>query len=323
MKGIRFYSLFFVAVFLGGLPLDGFAQTYPTKAIKVVVPFAAGGSNDLVARALQKPLGKELKQTIVVENIPAGTTKVGTLEVIKSEPNGYTLLCVGHSPLMGYYYSGTYDFKVWKKLTVIGQSGEMPYSCVETRVESPFKTWAELVQHAKKNPSKMTVGGPGAGGLQNLVAIETAKAAGIEVRYVPFAGGGPSGTAVLGGHVDYRICPPSEAITNVRAGKTRILGVAYAKRLPELPEVPTFKELGLPGEVPTLAFDYWGPPDLPQNIVDTFARALEKALQDPEYRQFCERIIYYPIFKDGPALRQEMKWFEENLGSKLAAFFKK
>ncbi len=323
MKINKLFWVFFLGIIFSGLTYNGFAQEYPMKPIRVIVPFAAGGANDLVARALQKPLAKELKQPVTVENIPAGTTKVGTLEVMKADPNGYTLLCAGHAAIMGYYYSGTYDFKIWEKLTIIGQSGEMPYACMETRVESPFKTWAELVEYAKKNPGKVTVGGPGAGGVQNLIAIETAKAVGIDVRYVPFAGGGPSGTAVLGGHVDYRVCPPSEAITNVRAGKTRVLGVAYEKRLPELPDVPTFKELGLPGEFPTLSYDYWGPMNLPPRIVNTFANALEKALQDPDYRLFCQRIIYFPIFKDGPMLKKDMRWFEETIGPKLAVFYRK
>jgi tripartite-type tricarboxylate transporter receptor subunit TctC len=323
MKKGRIFWVFFIIIFALGLPFYGFAQTYPAKPIRVIVPFSAGGSNDLIARALQKPLGKELKGTIVVENIPAGTTKLGTLEVMKAEPDGHTLLFASHGALMGYFYSGTYDFRVWEKLVIIAQSGDMPYGFFEVRADSPFKTWGELVSFAKKNPGKLTCGGPGAGGVMNLNVIEAAKAAGIEVKYVPFAGGGPSGTALLGGHVDFRVCLPPEAYPNVKAGKTRGLAISYGQRLPEMPEVPTFKELGLMEVIPPLSYDYWGPPNLPAALVTQISRAVEKAVKDPDYLEFCKRIVYQPVFKDAAMLKEDIKYFEEKVGPKLEAAFPK
>jgi len=317
----KIFWILFAGLFILGLPLDGAAQSYPAKPIRVIVPFSAGGSNDLIGRTLAKPLGRELKGTMVVENIPAGTTKLGTLEVMKAEPDGHTLLFASHGALMGYFYSGTYDFRVWEKLTIIAQSGDMPYGFFEVRSDSPFKTWGELVAFAKKNPGKLTCGGPGAGGVMNLNVIEAAKAAGIDVKYVPFAGGGPSGTALLGGHVDFRVCLPPEAYPNVKAGKTRGLAISYGKRLPEMPEVPTFKELGLMEVIPPISYDYWGPPNLPANLVDQISKAVEKAVQDPEYREFCKRIVYQPVFKNAAELKADIKYFEEKVGPKLEAAF--
>ncbi len=323
MKGNKILLGLFSFVFLLAYAGDGLAQSFPTKPIRVIVPFSAGGSNDIICRALQKPLGKELKGTIVVENIPAGTTKLATLEVMKSEPDGHTLLFASHGALMGYFYSGTYDFKVWEKLTIIGQSGEMPYGFLEVLADSPFKTWADLVQYAKKNPGKLTCGGPGAGGVMNLIALETAKSAGIEIKYVPFAGAGPSGIALLGGHVDYRVCLICDTLPNIKAGKTRGLGISYGQRLPETPNVPTFKELGIMEEIPTLSYDFWGPPQLPQSIGNIIGKAVERAVKDPDYLQFCQRIAYQPVFKNPQELKEDMKWFEEKVGPKLAAFYKK
>ena len=323
MKGGKIFLGLWSFVFLLAYVSDGLAQNFPTKPIRVIVPFSAGGSNDLIARALQKPLGKELKGTIVVEDIPAGTTKLGTLEVMKAEPDGHTLLFASHGALMGYFYSGTYDSKVWEKLTIIAQSGDMPYGFFEVRADSPFKTWADLVSFAKRNPGKLTCGGPGAGGVMNLNVIETAKAAGIEVKYVPFAGGGPSGTALLGGHVDYRVCLPPEAYPNIKAGKTRGLAISYGKRLPEMPDVPTFKELGLMDVIPPISYDFWGPPNLPPNLVNQISRAVEKAVKDPEYLDFCKRMVYQPVFKDAKMLREDIKFFEEKVGPKLEAAFPK
>ncbi len=323
MKGVKILLVLVSYLFLAGYAHDGFAQNYPTKPIRVIVPFSAGGSNDLIARTLQKPLGKELKGTIIVENIPAGTTKLGTLEVMKAEPDGHTLLFASHGALMGYFYSGTYDFKVWEKLTIIAQSGDMPYGFLEVRSDSPFKAWADLVSFAKKNPGKLTCGGPGAGGVMNLNVIETAKAAGIDVKYVPFAGAGPSGTALLGGHVDYRVCLPPEAYPNIKAGKTRGLAISYGKRLPEMPDVPTFKELGLMDVIPPLSYDFWGPPNLPESLLNQISKAVEKAVKDPGYLDFCRRMVYQPVFKDAQTLKEDIKFFEEKVGPKLAATFPK
>jgi tripartite-type tricarboxylate transporter receptor subunit TctC len=242
---------------------------------------------------------------------------------MKAEPDGHTLLFASHGALMGYFYSGTYDFKVWEKLTIIAQSGDMPYGFLEVRSDSPFKTWADLVSFAKKNPGKLTCGGPGAGGVMNLNVIETAKAAGIDVKYVPFAGAGPSGTALLGGHVDYRVCLPPEAYPNIKAGKTRGLAISYGKRLPEMPDVPTFKELGLMEVIPPLSYDFWGPPNLPKSLLNQISKAVEKAVKDPGYLDFCRRILYQPIFKDAQALKEDIKIFEEKVGPKLAATFPK
>ena len=323
MKGVKILLVLVSYLFLAGYAHDGFAQNYPTKPIRVIVPFSAGGSNDLIARTLQKPLGKELKGTIVVENIPAGTTKLGTLEVMKAEPDGHTLLFASHGALMGYFYSGTYDFKVWEKLTIIAQSGDMPYGLLEVRSDSPFKTWADLVSFAKKNPGKLICGGPGAGGVMNLNVIETAKSAGIDVKYVPFAGAGPSGTALLGGHVDYRVCLPADTYPNIKAGKTRGLAISYGKRLPEMPDVPTFKELGLMDVIPPLSYDFWGPPNLPESLSSQISKAVEKALKDPGYLDFCRRMVYQPVFKDAQTLKEDIKFFQEKVGPKLAATFPK
>jgi tripartite-type tricarboxylate transporter receptor subunit TctC len=291
----------------------------------MIVPFAAGGSNDLVGRSLARAMSKDLKVNIVVENITTGNTKLGTLEVVKADPDGYNLLFAGHKALMGYYYSGTYETKVWEQMSLMGQSGEQPYGFLETRVESPFKNWGDLAKYAKQNPGKLTCGGPGAGGLMNLIAQETARAAGIDIRYVPFAGAGPSGTAVLGGHVDYRVCLVAEALPNIRAGKTRGLAISYPNRIPELPEVPTFKELGIAFvDFPlTLSYDLWGPLKLSQSIQDTLAKALQKGVQDADYVQFCKKISYFPVYKDANALQADIKLFDEKVGTKLAAFYKK
>lgn len=325
MKKSKVWVAIITAISLLALGDDGSAQPYPTKPIRMIVPFAAGGSADLVGRALARPLGKELKVNVMVENIPGGSTKLGTMEVIKAEPDGYTLMFAAHKAIMGYYYSGTHSSKVWEQMVLMGQSGEQPYGFFEARLDAPFKGWNELVKHAKQNPGKLTCGGPGAGGMMNLIVQETARAAGIEIRYVPFAGAGPSGTALLGGHVDYRVCSASEALPNIRGGKTRGLAISDPKRIPDLPDVPTFDELGIAFvDFPLmLSFDLWGPPKLPKNIQDILANALEKAVADPEYAQFVRRFVYYPTFLNSQGVREKIKVFEDKIGPKLTELYKK
>ncbi len=309
------------AAALWGAANTGLAQGYPAKPVRVIVPFAAGGANDLVARALQRPLGKVLNGTVVVENLPGASTKIAVNELIKAAPDGHTLMLAGNVALMGYYYSGIYDAKVWDQMTILGQTGQMPWGMFEVRADSPIKSWADLVSFAKKNPGKLSAGGPAPGGMMNLFVIETARSAGIDVTYVPFAGGGPSGTALLGGHVEYRVAQPSEVYPNVRAGKTRGLAVAFATRMPEMPDVPTFKELGIMFEVPPFGFDYWGPANMAPSLANQLSRAIEQAVKDPEFTEVAKRLVYQPVFTGPEVLRESMKSFEKNIGPKLEAAF--
>jgi len=313
-------------VSLGGILLWGvanasLAQNYPAKPIRIIVPFAAAGANDLVARAIQRPLGKILGGTLFVENIAGASTKIGVGEIMKAAPDGYTLMLAGNVALLGYYYSGIYDTKFWDQLTILGQTGQMPWGMLEARADAPFKNWAELVSYAKKNPGKLNVGGPAPGGMMNLIALETAKSAGIDITYVPFAGGGPSGTALLGGHIEYRVAQPPEVIPNLRAGKNRGLAVAFPTRLPEMPDVPTFKELGIMYEIPVFGFDFWGPPNLPSALAKRLSAAIEQAIKDPEFVDAAKRLAYMPVFTGPDALRESMRNFEKDTGPKLAATF--
>ncbi len=311
--------LLFVGMVSWGAAQCGFAQAYPSKVIRVIVPFAAGGANDLIARALQRPLGKVLGGTIVVENKAGASTKIAVTELMKSAPDGYTLILLGHGALLGYYYTGIYDSKVWDQMTILGQTGQMAWGALEVRADSAFKTWADVVSFGKQNPGKLSAGGPAPGGMMSLIVLESAKSAGFNVTYVPFAGGGPSGIALLGGHVQYRVAQPPEVYPNVRAGKTRALAVAAPKRLPEMPDVPTFRELGIAFDVPTFGFDFWAPANLPAALADQLSKAIEQAIKDPEFIDVAKALTYQPVFIGPEALRAGMRDFEKNLGPKLEA----
>ena len=297
------------------------ANDFPSKPIRVIVPFAAGGANDLIARALQRPLGKALGGTVVVENRAGGSTKIGTQALLRAEPDGHTLLLLGHVALMSYYYSGIYDSKVWDEMTVLGQTGQMAWGMLEARADAPFQTWQELIAFAKKNPGKLSAGGPALGGMMNLIILESAASAGIDITYIPYAGGAPSGAALLGGHVQYRVAQPPEVYPNVKAGLTRGLAVAFPTRLPEMPDVPTLKELGIQEDVPVFGFDFWGPGQMPAALAQQISKAIEEAVKDPEYIEVAKRLTYQPIFTSPEVLKVSIKNFEGNVGPRLEKAF--
>jgi len=297
------------------------AQGFPSKPVRLIVPFAAGGANDLNARSLQVPLGKALGGTVVVENIAGGSTKIAVDQVMRAAPDGHTLILVGAGPLMGYHYSGIFESKIWEQLTLLGRTGSMPWVVIEAKADAPYKTWPELVEYAKKNPGKLSAGGPAKGGIMELTAVETAKNAGIDVTYVPFQGGGPSGLALLGGHVAYRVAQASEVYPNVSAGKTRALGVGSPVRMPELPDVPTLKEVGILFDIPPFGFDLWGPAGMSPAVVKQISAALEQAVKDPEYMAISRKFVYEPVFTGPAALKDGIRYFDSEIGPRLLKAF--
>jgi tripartite-type tricarboxylate transporter receptor subunit TctC len=142
-------------------PSGSYADDFPKRPIRMIITYSAGGGTDVLGRAFQIPLEKTLGTKIVIDNIPAGTTKIGTMEAMKSKPDGYTIMLMPDTGWVTRYYSGTYDFKVYEKLTPLGNITSEPYGFVEVTVESPFKTWKDLVNIAKEKPGQLTCGGPG------------------------------------------------------------------------------------------------------------------------------------------------------------------
>lgn len=322
MKRTNLVTLFFSIFFILGLASSGIADSFPTRPIRFIIPFPPGGGNDIVGRAIQRPLEKELGTKVIMENIPGGATKVATLELAKAKPDGYTIMILPDQAWLGLYYSKTYDTKMWEKITPISGLTSEPWGFIETRVESAYKTWSDFVKAATDKPGKLSCGTPYSGGVLELIFNQLTKAAGIDVTYVPFAGAGPAQIAMLGGHIDVRICMAPEAITMIKAGKSRGLVTAGEKRLKALPDVPTFKELNL-GESLYLTRSIWGPPNLPQNILNVLSRGIEKAIQDPDFVKLIENDLMYTVdFAPGPKVLEELRKFDSKYGPRLAASYK-
>ncbi len=300
-----------------GLTSAGFAADFPSKMIRLISPFPPGGPNGIVCQALQEPLGKALGVKILIEPMGGASTKTGTNAALSASPDGYTIILSSDLTWLFLYYSKVYSTKVWEQLTPIGNVTLEPYGLIEVRMESPFKTWADLVKAAKENPGKLTCGGTGAGGLAQALNIQINKAAGIETTYVPFSGGGPSTMALLGGHVDFRPAGLSEAYPNMKGGKSRVLAIPTEKRMAEFPDIPTYKELGL-GEGIDLVRSVWGPPNLPAPLVQRLTDGLAKATKDPEFVKLMETQLHNIVeYRPPEKVLSVIKNFDRNNGTKL------
>ena len=312
-----------VAVGIGAIATQASAQTtgYPARPIKVVVPYAPGGGATIITRALQQSLGDVLGVAVVVDNRPGGATKVGTTEVANATPDGYTLLMIPPIAWVGYYYSKTYDTKPWEEMTPIAQFAETPYNFIATRVGSGLDTWAKVVAKAKANPGTIKGAGPAAGGLVEFTFNQLMEKSGITGIYVPFQGAQPALTALLGGHVDFQITTLGDGMVTTRQGQTHALAVSSENRVSTARDVPTFAELGI-ADTLTNTFCFWGPKGMDPKVVEIFAKAVKKAIEDPKYVELVEKRDYTVGFKSGAEILDSLKAFDNKWGPRLAASFK-
>jgi tripartite-type tricarboxylate transporter receptor subunit TctC len=318
----KIFILGFLVLFAWGT--IGMAADFPQRPIRMIIPWSAGGGSDVLCRAFQPAFEKVLGQKIIIENMPGGATKIGTMELMKAKSDGYTLL-FSNEAWICRFYAGTYNIKVWEQMTPIANVTSEPLAFVEVRAESPYKTWEDLVKAAKENPGKISCGNPGVGSPLDIVYNQIVDKTGINIRYVPFAGGGKSKIALLGGHIDFRLCQPPEAIAMIRAGKTRGLAVSTDKRMKALPDVPTFKELGLmSGELYTIIRGVWGPPKMPAKIVNKLSDMVGKATEDPEFRKIAQETFLYTVdYRPSAEVKAFVLKYDKEFGPILAEMNKK
>jgi tripartite-type tricarboxylate transporter receptor subunit TctC len=254
------------------------AQPFPSKQVRVVVPFPPGGAVDFYARVVQQGLSEALGQTVVIDNRVGASGMVGADHVAKSPPDGYTLLLGNIASLainVGIYPKMAYD--PVKDFTPIMRTIDVNYVLV-VHPSVPATTVAELVAHAKANPKKLAYGSAGSGSLPHL-ATELFKAGtGTDMVHVPYKGGGPMVTDLLGGTVHVVIGDQANLMPHVKSGKLRALAVASARRSPNYPELPTIAEAGVPGFQATawnaLVAPAGTPPDVVRRVHDAFAKTM-------------------------------------------------
>jgi tripartite-type tricarboxylate transporter receptor subunit TctC len=273
------------AIAIGVATGSAHAQSYPTRAITLVIPFAPGGSTSIVGRGIADKMSELLGEKVVVDNRPGAGGTVGTKAVAKSEPDGYTLL-LGYTGTLAIgpslYKSVGYDPR--KDFAPIGLIGNAPNSLV-VHPSFPAKTVAELIAYAKANPGKVNFGSAGAGTASHITGEYFARAAGITLVHIPYKGTGPALTDLLGGHIPMAFAPIPASHPNVSAGKLRALAVTSTTRSGLLPDVPTMAEAGLTGFDASLYYGLAAPAGTPRPIIDKLNKVLREALASDEVKR--------------------------------------
>ena len=260
------------------------AQTpYPSKQVRVVVPFPAGGSADILCRLVGERLSAAWGQTVIVDNRAGAGGNVGAEVVYRADPDGYTLLCSPPGPLSinhNLYKTLPYD---WSKFSAIGVLALVP-NVITARPDLPQATLKEFVAYARANPGKATYASQGNGSTSHLSASMLTTMAGIELVHVPYKGEGPALVDLTASRVDIFIGNISAALRFEKARQARFLGLASRTRSPVAPDVPTTAELGYPDLVSSAWFALVAPPGTPDAIVQKVNADLVAALKLPEMR---------------------------------------
>jgi tripartite-type tricarboxylate transporter receptor subunit TctC len=273
-----------LAVLCGAVQAQQLAPAYPHKPVKLVVPYAAGGSTDQLARAVAEQLGRALGQPVVVENKPGGNTIVAAEHVAKSPADGYTLFMgssasLAVNPLL--YSQLPYDPKA--DFAGISMLAASPLILVVPQ-ELPVKSVAEFIAYAKAKPGSMNYASVGNGNPLHLAGELFKVSAGIDMTHVPYNGSSPALTALIGNQVQAMFDVVLTSNPHIKSGKLRALGVTGSKRIPLLPEVPTVSEAGLPGYEAGIWFAMVAPKATAPAIVQRLNQELTKILKLPEMR---------------------------------------
>ena len=260
------------------------AQDYPTKTITMVVPFAAGGPTDTVARLVAQSMGVKLKQTIIVENVGGAGGTIGAARAAKSAPDGYTLFLhhIGQSTAPALYRKLSYN--AIDSFEPIGLITDVPMTLV-ARKDFPAKDFKELLAYVKANKAKVTYANAGLGSASHLCGMLFMTAIGTDLTTVPYKGTGPAMNDLLGGQVDFMCDQTTNTTSQIKGGKIKVYGVTTKTRLASMPDVPTLGEAGLPGFDVAVWHGLYAPRGTPKAIVDTLAGALQVALKDPLVKQ--------------------------------------
>ena len=277
---------FIFASLLTAVALNSLAA-YPDKSIKFLVPWPPGGATDQVARILALPLTKELGVSVFVENKGGAGGNIGTQAFLQDKADGYSMLMATSSTnAAGPHLFSNQGFDAAKDFTPVVLVCTIPNIMVVPEA-SPWNSMKDLISDAKQNPGKFTYGSAGIGASQHLAGAQFKTVTGLDIRHVPYKGSGPAAIDLMAGHIDMML--DTGSLNNIKAGELKALGVAADKRIPELPNVPTMKEAG----VPMVANAWYGvmlPAGAPKDVTEKLNAAFNKVLKDPEVRKSLQGI---------------------------------
>jgi tripartite-type tricarboxylate transporter receptor subunit TctC len=265
-----------------------FSQAYPSRPVRIVVPLSAGGFADTPARMLAPRLAAQFGRQFFVENRPGAGGTIGADFVAKSPPDGYNLLLTGTPHVISPWLYSSLQYDPLKDFAQISLVASGPYALVVNK-DLPVSSVRELIALAKSQPGKIDFASSGNGSAQHLVSALFNAMAGIELNHVPYKGSGPAMQDLVSGQVKVSFAGIPNVLSHVKAGRLKLLAVSTAKRWPELPDVPTAAEAGVPGYEATLWLNLAAPAGTPPELLQRLNAETTKALQDPELQQSFRR----------------------------------
>lgn len=277
------------------------AADYPSRPVRIIVPFPAGGITDLSGRLLAEGLRDKFNQPFIVENKPGGEGVIGYHELAKADPDGYTLMMgtVG-SVVINVVMDPNPPFDPLRDLVPIGNAAEYATALVVNN-QLPVNTAQDFVAYAKSHPGKLSFGSTGVGALDYIAAQLLMKQAGIDMVHVPYKGGPEALNDLIGGSIDAIVEVLPVVMGQIKAHTIKGLAVTSAYRQPTLPELPTFKEAGLPGVELTGWLGLYGPPHLPNDIRQMLGKAVVDIVKNPAMTQRFRAIGFEPTGQDADA----------------------
>jgi tripartite-type tricarboxylate transporter receptor subunit TctC len=288
----------FLALATAATVLDGYwpaeAQTYPTQRIRIIVPFAAGGPTDIVARLISQKLPQPWAQQVYVENIPAGSSNVGTDAAAKARADGYTILFVSGNIVVN---PSLFNKVAWDPVRDFAPISLLATSAhvLSVHPSVPARSVGELVALLKANPGKYTYASPGLGTTAQLAAELFKLSVGVDLAYVPFNGASPAVVSTLGGHTPILFSALPQATPNVKDGKLRALSVTSHERSAALPDVPTMGEAGFPGQESIYPQGLLAPAGTPEAIIDLWHRETARILALADVKARLAAIGFDPV----------------------------
>ncbi len=275
--------MFFITVFC---PMTAAAQTYPSKPVRLIVPFPPGGSNDVVGRMIAAQLSTRLDKAVIVENQGGAGGLIGTEMAARSQPDGYTLLLVSVAyAFIPAIYKLPYDpATAFAPVAILGAGPVV----IAVTSKLPVNSVKELIALAKEKPGELNYATAGVGSFQHLASELFKLQAGVDIVHIPFKGGGPAMMDVIAGNTQIAIGSLVQMLPQIKAGKLKALGVGSAKRIAALPDLPTISEAGVPGYEVT---NWWGivvPAGTPRSIIDRLHKELTAVVSSTETKQRFE-----------------------------------
>ena len=300
-----------------GVGLTGaMAADFPAKDITLVCPWSAGGGTDTLSRALVKNAKRYMGVNVNVVNKTGGMGAVGMGDVANAKPNGYTV-CMLTTQLSTYRLMGLADlsYRDFDLLMLLNRS----MGVIAVKADAQWKTMKDLIDYARANSGKLTVGHTGAGGAWHLAMASLATSNNVEFTYVPFDGAAPSRTALLGGHVDVVPAGVDELLQLYQSGQIRVLAIAADERHPAMPDVPTYAEAGFPSDPISDWRGLGTPKGLPPQVRAKLEEGFKKCFDDPEFKKLADKLAIHLVYKNAKDFQKFLAGMEKTLEPALNA----